>query len=148
MQPAISYNYGRHDLKRLRKIILNMGTFTFILGSVLTVFCYLFKNQVITLFIDNAEVIAYGQIFVLAAIIISPFYGIYQLCQTFLQATGKAGYAIFTSLLDKGLVFIPVLFLMDYAFGANGIAFSHAATMIFSLAIGLILSLRWARQIK
>jgi len=148
MQPAISYNYGRHDFKRLRRIILNMGIFSFILGSVLTIACYLFKNQVIAVFIDNEEVIAYGQIFVLAAIIISPFYGIYQLCQTFLQATGKAGYAIFTSLLDKGLVFIPVLFLMDYAFGANGIAFSHAVTMVFSLMIGLILSLRWARQIR
>lgn len=147
MQPAISYNYGRADFSRLRKIIINMGIFTFILGTALTVLCYLTKNQMIALFIDNDEVIAYGQIFVFAAIVISPIYGIYQLCQTFLQATGKASYAIFTSMLDKGIIFIPVLYLMDHFFGANGIAFSHAVTMVFSLAIGIFLSLRWAGKV-
>ncbi len=148
MQPAISYNYGRADLPRLRKIIVNMSVFTFLLGTVMTVLCYLTKDRMVALFIDNAEVIAYGQIFVFAAIVISPVYGIYQLCQTFLQATGKAAYAIFTSMLDKGIVFIPVLFIMDRLAGANGIAFAHAVTMVFSLAIGLLLSFSWAKKIR
>ena len=54
-----------------------------------------------------------GRIFVIAAVIVGPVYGIYQLSQTFMQATGIVSYAIFASTLDKFLVYIPVLFIMD-----------------------------------
>ena len=94
-------------------------------------------------FIDNAQVISYGQIMVLASIITGPFYGLYQLCQTFLQSTGKASYATLVALLDKGLFYLPMLFLLNHRFGFYGIAFTGAATLAFSLAAGIFFSLRW-----
>lgn len=75
-------------------------------------------------------------------------YAIYQLCQTYLQATGKASYAIVTSLLDKGLIFIPVLYIMNAGIGVYGIAFSHAVTMVFALIVAVVLTLRWIRNLQ
>lgn len=148
LQPAISYNYGRNNLKRMYSIIRSTGIFTVVLGFVLSAGCYAARTPIISAFIDNAEVIEYGQIMVLASICTGPFFGLYQLCQTFMQATGQAAYATFTALLDKGLFYLPILFIMNYAFQMYGIAFSGAVTLIFALAVGGFLALKWNKTIK
>lgn len=148
LQPAISYNYGGGNLKRMKQILRNAAVFTVCLGSVLTILCYLGRNVIISAFIDNDEVIAYGQVFVFASIIIGPFYGLYQLCQTFLQSTGKASYASLVALMDKGLFYLPLLFILGKAFGLYGIIFTGAATLFLSLAAGAAFSLIWNRKIS
>ncbi|MCM1026287.1 MAG: MATE family efflux transporter [Roseburia sp.] len=148
LQPAISYNYSAGNQARLKKILRSTALFTAGVGTVLSVLCFFARNFIIAAFIDNAEVIAYGQIFVFASIVIGPFYGIYQLCQTFLQSTGKASYATFVALLDKGLFYLPILFLLSRLFGLYGIIFTGAVTLAFSLAAGILFSLLWSRKIS
>lgn len=148
MQPAISYNYGSKNYKRMYHVIRQTGAFTIVLGIVLTIVTFVYKDALITAFIDNQEVIRMGQIFVIAAVIVGPVYGIYQLSQTFMQATGKVNYAIFSSTLDKFLVYMPVLLIMNHRFGVYGIAFAHAVTMIFTLIIALFLALKWSKTIQ
>lgn len=147
MQPAISYNYGRKDEKRMNQIVTQIGLFTVGLGILLALLIYELKDVAIAVFIQDEQVIAYGQIFVLASVIVAPICAIYQVCQTFLQATGKASYAIFVSLLDKGIMFIPILFVMNHFYGAYGIAFAHMFTMLGSVVVALILAFRWRRLI-
>jgi len=148
LQPAISYSYASGNRKRLFSIIRNTGIFTVILGLALSIVCFLFRNPLIAIFIDNPEVVATGQIMVFASLLTGPFYGLYQLCQTFLQATGKASYATLIATLDKGIFFLPILFVMNHLFGMYGIAFSSAVTLLFSLVTGIILSLKWYKNSK
>lgn len=143
LQPAVSYSFASRNKKRLAMLLRSTAVFTIITGSILSILCFVFRNSIMLAFIDNTEVITHGQIMVLAGICTGPFYGLYQLCQTFLQASGKASYATFVATLDKGLVYLPVLFVMERAFGAYGIAFSGAVTLILSLAVGFILSRKW-----
>ena len=148
MQPAISFNCGRGSRERMNLIIRNTGIFTAVMGTVLTLICFYARNHIIAVFINNRQVISYGQVMVIASIITGPFYGIYQLCQTFLQSTGKASYATLVALLDKGLFYLPVLLLMEHFFGLYGIAFAGAATLVFSLTAGIFFSLRWNRSMQ
>lgn len=148
MQPAISYNYGAKDYKRMYTIIKDTGIFTILLGIFLTIVSYIFKDSIVSAFIDHEEVIAMGQIFVFAAVLVGPVYGIYQMSQTFLQATGKVSYAIAASTLDKFVVYLPVLYVMNKFFGIYGIAFAHAVTMVFTLGITLVLAIKWSSSIK
>ncbi|MCD8023167.1 MAG: MATE family efflux transporter [Lachnospiraceae bacterium] len=147
LQPAISFNCGQGNKKRIGQILRNTAIFTVALGSLLSIGCFLLRNQLITAFLDDPDVIAYGQVMVFASILIGPFYGIYQLCQTFLQSTGKASYATITALLDKGLFYLPILLLMEHFFGMYGIAFSSAVTLFFSILAGLYFSRRWSRRL-
>ncbi len=148
MQPAISYNFGAKNYKRMYKVIRETGIFTILLGIVLTVITFIFRDSIVAAFIDHEEVIALGRIFIFAAVLVGPVYGIYQMSQTFLQATGKVTFAIAASTLDKFLVYLPVLYIMNKCFGIYGIAFAHAVTMVFTLGITLVLALRWSREIK
>lgn len=146
LQPAISYCYSAGNNKRLYEILKKTTIFTAALGTGIGILCFFAKDIIISSFIDNPEVIACGRVMVFASLLIAPVYGLYMVCHTFLQATGKASYATIVALLDKGLVYVPVLYLMNHFFHAYGIAYSSAVTLIMSLVVSLFLSLRWNKH--
>ena len=76
MQPAISYNFGAKNYTRMKYIIKSTGVFTIGVGLVLTILVFIFKNRLVAAFINDADVIAIGQIFVLAGVVIGPVFGI------------------------------------------------------------------------
>ena len=101
-----------------------------------------FRDSLLAAFINDPAVIRQGRIMVLASVLVGPFYGLYQLCQTYLQSTGRAKYATLVSMLDKGLIFIPVLLLLNAVFGLNGLVFAGFVTNVLSVVISGMLSLR------
>ena len=107
MQPAISFNYGAGNKKRLTEILKKTTGLAVIAGTVLSALCLLFRDQLLNAFLNNPDVLQIGRVCLLAAVVIGPFYGFYQICTTYLQAAGKTRQAITVSLLEKGLVYIP-----------------------------------------
>ncbi len=146
--PAISYNYAGRNFDRMYEIIRKTITLSVVVGTVLSVVCFLARNPIVAAFIDDPEVIGKAQIMVFASLITGPFYGIYQICQTFLQSTGKAGYATLVSALEKGIIFLPALFIMNRLFGMYGIIFTGCISMALSLVVAIFLSLKWNREIN
>ena len=133
MQPAISYNFASGNKRRLNRIIRNTAFLTVAVGGVLSWGCFVFRDSILTFFIDNAEVLAIGRTALCIASVVGPVYGLYQLCATWLQATGKAGYATVASLLNKGLIFLPVLFVLHLFFGMYGILSAAPVTDALSV---------------
>lgn len=151
MQPAISYNYAANSQERMREIIKKTGAATVCTAAVLSVLCFVFREPILATFINDETVITIGNIALTAGVIAGPFYGIYQLCTTYLQATGRAGFATLASLLSKGIIYIPVLFILNALLGMYGILFTAATTDILSLVAAVILvllSVRMDRQRK
>jgi len=148
MQPAISYNYGAKSYKRMYRLVLQTGIFSVAVGIGLVSIVALTKDRLIAAFIDNEEVIRYGSTFIIAGLLGGCVFGIYQICQTFLQATGKVTYAVVVSMLEKGIIYLPVLFVMNYLYGPYGIAFSHIVTMAGTIGIAVVLAVHWAKEIR
>lgn len=145
MQPAISYNYGAGDYKRLYWIIRNLGIMTVAIGSALTAGCLIGRTYLVAAFIGHAQVIRLGEKMVAAAMVMGPFYGLYQLCTTFLQSTGKASYATLVAILNKGFIYIPFLLGMNKLWGLDGIIYAAPVTDMLSLLAGAGLCIRWNR---
>jgi len=146
IQPALSYAYSSKDNKRLKTLVKNTAILTFIIGCVVLVVGIPFRSQLINLFIKNSEVISVGGIMVIGCFASAPFGGLAQLCQTFLQSTNKASFASILAILEKGLIYIPVLLLLAKLFKINGIAFTPVATEILTLIIGVILCIYWVKH--
>lgn len=146
--PAISYNYSSGNMKRMNEIIRKTATFTVLVGLTLSILCFFAKNQIISGFIDNDQVIAHAQIMIIASLIVGPFFGIYQLIQTFLQATGKASYATLVSLSEKGIVFVPALYILNHIWGMYGIIFTGCVSLVVSLFVAIFLSIQWNKIIS
>ena len=139
MQPAISYTYGRGDRKRLRDILLGTGTASVVTATILAVIFFLGRDAFVRAFLDNGEILALGRRMILGGLAAAPLVGVYQLCSVYLQSTGRVAYATVTALMQKGLVYVPVLYLMNTAFGLTGLIFSSAVTDVVSMLAALVL---------
>lgn len=146
VQPAIAYSYGSGNKKRMGEIIKSTGILAVVTGTILTVVCFIFRNPMVAAFIQDDTLISFGQKMVIGGIITGPVYGLYQLSASFLQSTGKVSYASFVSLLRQGIVFIPLIFLLNILFGLNGLIFAGAVSDVISVVIGGILAIRWYRS--
>lgn len=147
VQPAVSYVYGCRDRARLRSIVLGVGAVCVAVAAAMSAVFFLFREQFVAAFSPDAEIIALGKTMMLGTLLAVPMEGVYHMCSTYLQATGKVSYATLTSLMQKGLVFLPVLLLMEHFFGLGGIIFTSAVTTLISTCIALLLCRRWSRQI-
>ena len=145
MQPVISYAYGMGDRKRLRDILLATGTAATLL-SILLGGCFLLTREAfIQAFLNDPEILETGK-FMMLTLLGAPVGGVYQLCSVYLQGTGKVSYATFTSLLSKGVIFIPMVFLGEALLGLPGLVFAGVATELASTAVAVLLCLSWSKQ--
>jgi putative MATE family efflux protein len=146
VQPAISYVYGCRDRARLRKIVFGVGAVCVGVAALMSAVFFLFREQFVAAFSSDAEIISLGKTMMLGTLLAVPVEGVYHMCSTYLQATGKVSFATLTSLMQKGLVFLPVLLLMEKLFGLDGIIFSNAVTTLISTGIALLLCRSWSRK--
>ena len=145
MQPAISYTCGRGDRKRMRDILLGTGTASVVTASVLAAVFFLARDAFERAFLDNGEILALGRRMILGGLAAAPLVGVYQLCSVYLQSTGRVAYATVTALMQKGLAYVPVLYLMNTAFGLTGLIFSAVATDVISTLAALVLCFKSAK---
>lgn len=148
IQPAISYAYGAGDRKRLREIVRGTGLISVLLNTALGVAFYFGRAGFVTAFLNEPQVVEIGTMMILGSVVSAPLCALYQLCAAYLQGTGKVSYATVTALMQKGLVYVPVLYMMEGAFGLNGIVFSGAVTDLISTAAACALCLVWAKKQK
>lgn len=145
MQPVISYAFGMGDRRRLGRITLVTGGASAIVSAVLGAGFLLGRDAFMNAFIRDPQVLEAGR-FIMLSLIAAPVGGIYQLCSSYLQGTGKVSYATITSLLSKGLVFVPVLFISEALGGFTGLVFAGAVSDLISTAIGAWLCMNWAKK--
>ena len=146
VQPAISYVYGSRDRVRLRKIVTGVGAFCVGVAALLSAAFFVFREQFVAAFSPDAEIISLGRHMMLGTLLAVPAEGVYQMCSTYLQATGKVSFATLTSLMQKGLIFLPVLMVMEHFLALDGIVFANAVTTLISTVIALLLCRSWSRQ--
>ena len=77
-----------------------------------------------------------------------PFLGLYYIGSNFLQAAGNAPLATLVSMLRQGIFFIPLLYIMNAAFGVKGNVSAHVISDIAAAVVAVILALRQYRILK
>jgi len=102
VQPLMAYNYGAHNLPRLREILQKLAILTVGLGIASTVVCCLARRWLISLFLHDESAAAMGEQMVAWLLMAGPLLGLYYLSSNFLQASGKAAAATAVSILRQG----------------------------------------------
>lgn len=148
VQPAISFSFGAGDLKRLRQIVRGTGIISVAFNTALALVFFLCREGFVTAFLNDPQVVELGSFMVLASVVSAPVVAIYQLCTAYLQGTGMVSYATLTALLQKGLIYVPVLYLMNALWGLSGVVFAGVATDTISTAVACALCLVWAKKQK
>ncbi len=150
IQPLIGYNYGARNSKRLKKVFWFTGLCAVVMGTSLTVLMVIAREAVIRAFINDAQVIQYGIQMVIALQIAGPVLGILFLCINTIQGMGKALPSLVLTICRQGLVFIPMVFLLNRLFGLDGVVYAQAVadfiSILMAAAICLIIIRRLERQ--
>lgn len=111
--PLLAYNYAAGNQSRRRQSF-RFGCMISLSFSLLCLVCYeIFAPQLSALFIDDAQTIAYSADFLRRMVTAMPMMSLcYPMIIQF-QAMGKVKESLVASILRKGVLDIPLLFLMD-----------------------------------
>jgi putative MATE family efflux protein len=145
-QPLVGYNYGARNPKRVLAIVKSAVVMTFGIGVVLTVVFGLFAPDIIGFFIEKTEVVEIGSTILRALMFSLPFVGGQLLFATSLQAMGKALPALFLSVARQGLLYLPLLFLLNRTFGFNGFVYAQPVTDAVMLVVATCVVARAMRK--
>ena len=138
-QPLVGYNYGCDNIPRVKEIIKKGIIITSIIGLSLALLFGLFANSLIGLFTSDAEVINKGATILRALIISLPFVGGQMISTTSAQSMGKVVVAFVLSISRQGILYMPLLLILDKAFGFNGFIYAQPITDIVMLIFSSIL---------
>ncbi len=139
IQPLLGYSYGGGLRRRFQGIMKFSALTTVICGTVLTVFCIVLRHPIMKLFIDDAAVISYGMDMLVATCLAGPVLGILFLCINGMQALDDPVPSTILSVCRQGLLFIPLLYLLNAAFGLEGVIYTQTAADYLSIVISLFL---------
>lgn len=139
IQPLLGYCVGARTWERYRKIMRFSMWFAFLLGLTMTVFCYLFTDQIVSAFLTEEKPFDYAVQFARILLSTSTLFGVFYVLTNALQAMGAAVSSLIINLSRQGLIYIPSLFLLKAALGVNGLVWAQPVADILSigLAVGL-----------
>lgn len=138
-QPLVGYNYGCNNIPRVKEIIKKGIIITSIIGLSLALIFGVFANSLIGLFTNEPEVINKGAIILRALIISLPFVGGQMISTTSAQSMGKVVVAFILSISRQGLLYMPLLIILNKVFGFSGFIYAQPITDMIMLTFSSIL---------
>lgn len=141
IMPLVSYNYASGDRKRMKDTIIFTVKLSISFMVIVTIFDYFCAGTLVSLFMNNESIIAYGSRFLRGLCLTLPF-----LCMDFLavgvfQACGMGKKSLVFALLRKIVLEIPALVILNHLFPLYGLAYAQPAAEVI-LAIAAVLVLR------
>lgn len=148
IQPAISYNFGRGDMRRTLEIVRGMALLVTIPCALLALGMFVWRADFVAAFINDAQVLELGAHMMAVSLLVCPLVGIYQLCTTLMQATSHAAHAIALSAFRQGAIYIPCLYVGDMLAGLDGLIWAAPVADIAGLAAALTMTMLLKKKLN
>lgn len=141
IMPLVSYNYASGNRKRMKDSVLFASGIILPIMLAVTVGYWFGAPSLIRLFMDNAEIVAYGTAFLRGMCL-----GMVFLCVDFMAvgvfaSLGMGKYSLTFAILRKVVLEIPLLFALNYLFPLYGLAYAQfLAEVILAVAAVIMLA--------
>ena len=137
--PLIGYNYAAKNTARMRSAIKVTLLLSLAVTTVGAVFLFTCANPLVRAFINDAETVRYGSMFQRIICITGPFTAITTVIISIFQSVGQKGKPLVLSMLRKGGLDVPFMFLLDALGGADAIAWAAPIADCGSMLVGILL---------
>ena len=145
-QPIMGYNYGAKNYHRMLQV-LKAGVLVVSGIELFVMLIYgVFAPFLIDIFTNSPEVIATGSKVLRAIMCILPFVGTVSMSRMSFQAMGKPQYAFGITLVRQLILYIPLLLLLNHAFGFDGMIWAQPITEVIMMAASVTLLVRVIRK--
>ncbi|MBP3489852.1 MAG: MATE family efflux transporter [Roseburia sp.] len=139
IQPLLGYCVGAKTWERYKEIMRFSLWFAFFLGLIMTIFCYLFTNQIVSVFLTDENAFDYAVRFAKILLTTSTLFGVFYVLTNALQAMGAAVSSLIINLSRQGIIYIPALFVLRAALGVTGLVWAQPVADILSIILAVIL---------
>jgi len=146
--PLIGYNYAAKNFKRMMAAVRTTFIYSLtiaVIGMILLLTC---AGPIVRAFIDDQLTVEYGQYFQKVICITGPCISVTMIIITMFQSVGKKVQPLFLSLLRKGGLDVPVMIVMNYLMGANGVAWATPIADFGAMLASIALFIPFWRQLR
>lgn len=148
-QPVCGFNYGAGLYERVRKgfwFCVKVATAFMLLMGILG---FAFSSDIVKIFRkDDAELIKIASQTLRFQCITLPLNGFIVISNMYLQNTRKTLRATITAIARQGLIFIPVLYILNTAIGLTGVEMSQAIADGLTFIVAIPLAISGLREMK
>ncbi|MBO7252028.1 MAG: MATE family efflux transporter [Oscillospiraceae bacterium] len=148
VQALLGYCVGANLWDRFKKIMAFSMVFSVGFSCVMTGICYLFADQIVSVFLTEQAAFDYAAQFVRILLSTSFLFGVFYVLANALQAAGAATAALIINLSRQGFIYIPALFVLKAAIGANGLAWAQPVADLLSTALVVFLYIRTVKKME
>lgn len=139
VQPLLGYCVGAKQWKRYKETFRFALVFALVVGVIMTGLCYIFTDQLVGMFLTDSNAFDYAFRFTRILLTTSALFGIFYVFQNSLQAMGAAVSALIVNISRQGLIYIPMIYVMNSILGVNGILWAQPVADVLSLILAVIL---------
>jgi Na+-driven multidrug efflux pump len=146
--PVVGYNFGAGNQKRLWKAVKLSSIGIVMLLAVFTVIYEIWTPEVAAIFMKDPETLKVavpGMRVMLSAMV---FIGPSILFITAFQGLSMGGMALWLSLTRQFIIFVPLLYMLEYLLGLTGIWMALPASDVIGFTVILAFLLREYRKRK
>ena len=146
--PLIGYNYSAKNYKRMMESIKTTFVYSMVISVAGTVFLLTCAGPLVRAFIDDPLTVQYGQLFQRIICISTPCVSVTMIIITMFQSVGKKVQPLCLSLLRKGGLDIPFMFLMNSIIGVNGIVWATPVADLGAMILSVTVFIPFWKKIK
>lgn len=148
MLPLVAYNYAAKNYKRMKEVT-NTARLWGISFAVLCIIAFeIFAENIVVFFINEPETVGYATAFLRVACLATPLMITnVQMNYTF-QAMGNGARSLLLASCRQGIINIPLLYIMNGAFGTTGIVWTQTLADGITLIISFVLYIGIYKKLK
>ena len=146
--PLIGYNYSAKNYKRMMSAVKTTFVLSISVAILGTIFLLTGAGIIVKAFIDDPQTIMYGRKFQRIICVTGVFIPVAMVIITMFQAAGRKVTPLILSILRKGGVDIPAMFLMNHLVGINGIAWATPIADFVSMVVAIVCFIPFWRKLQ
>ena len=147
-QPIIGFNFGAKKIKRTIDTVSKASIAATVLMICAFLVVEIFPKEVIEIFNGNTSLIDSTIFGMRIYLFCLPLDGFQIIASNYFRAIGQVKLATFTGQLRKGLLFIPLVFILPVFWGITGVWLSGSIGDFFSFLITAIIFFREIKKLK
>ena len=147
-QPIAGFNYGAKKYKRVREILKLTIKVAFIISLVSFAIFEIFPSQIISVFGNGSKLyFKYGTKYMRVFLFFIFLNGIQGAITMFLTSIGRAFQGAFLSLVRQIISLLPLLIILPYFMGVDGIMFAFPLADLAAFIVSVIVLRREMKKI-
>lgn len=148
MMPLVAYNYASKNRKRMQEFFAAARLAGIVIAAMCVALYWFLAPYIMQIFIDDAETVRLGTEFLKARCFAPPVMFLSFHMVHFMQAIDRGKISFYLAVIRQICFNIPILFLLNYLFGMEGIIWTQVVADFMTVIVSYIIYNRVTKAMR